>query len=118
MNMTCANKDCGAELKYLRGGRLFLMERQPSSPTASPESLYGANASKCRSFEITSPTVSAQAKPAVMMRRYFWLCESCSQKYSIRRWTESGIELAPKAKRVQIATAVLPREWTLPGLVG
>ncbi len=118
MNMTCANKDCGAELKYLRGGRLFLMERPTSSPTASPESLYCANASTYSSFEISSLAASAQAKPVVMMRRYFWLCESCSQKYTIRRWTENGIELAPRAKRVQVAIAALPREWTLPGLVG
>ena len=96
MNMTCANKDCGAELKYLRGGRLFLMERQPSSlATAAPE-----------------------AQRAVTMRRYFWLCESCAQRYSIRRWTENGIELVPRMKRVQVATAALPHEWTLPGLVG
>jgi hypothetical protein len=118
MNMTCANKDCGAELKYLRGGRLFLMERQPSPPTETPESSYCANASKCSSFEIPTLTASAQAKPAVVIRRYFWLCESCSQKYSIRRWTENGIELAPRAKRIQMVTAALPREWTLPGLVG
>ena len=96
MNMTCANKDCGAELKYLRGGRLFLMERQPNSLV----------------------TTSSETKRTVTMRRYFWLCESCSLRYSIRRWTEVGIELAPKSKRVQIATAALPREWTLPGLVG
>ena len=122
MNMTCANKDCGAELKYLRCGRLFLMERQSISPTASPESLYRDNASKSSSFEISSEisslTASALEKPAVVMRRYFWLCESCSQKYSIRRWTENGIELVPKAKRVQMARAALPHEWTLPGLVG
>lgn len=96
MNMTCANKDCRAELKYLRGGRLFLMERQPSSlATAAPE-----------------------AQRTVTMRRYFWLCDSCSQAYVIRRWTENGIELAPRMKRVQVATASLPREWALPGLVG
>lgn len=118
MNMTCANKDCGAELKYLRGGRLFLMERQSASPTASPESMYCAKASECSSFEAPSVTVSGLEKPTVVMRRYFWLCESCSQKYSIRRWAENGIELVPKAKRVQRASAALPREWTLPGLVG
>lgn len=118
MNMTCANKDCGAELKYLRGGRLFLMERRPSSLTTSPNLMDSANASKCGSFEGPSLAASAQAKPVVVLRRYFWLCESCSQKYSIRRWTENGIELAPRAKRVQIATAALPHEWTLPGLVG
>lgn len=118
MNMTCANKDCGAELKYLRGGRLFLMERQPSAHAVSPESSYCTNGPEYGSFAIAAMSASAQGKPTVTMRRYFWLCESCSQRYSIRRWTENGIELAPKSKRVQIATAALPREWTLPGLVG
>jgi hypothetical protein len=63
-------------------------------------------------------TVSAQRKPPVIIRRYFWLCEHCSQIYSIRRWTENGIELAPRSKSIQIARSVLPHEWTLPGLVG
>ncbi len=118
MNMTCANKDCGAELKYLRGGRLFLMERQPSAQATSPESWNCANAPECGSFESPAMSMPSQGKPTVMMRRYFWLCERCAQMYTIRRWTENGIELAPRSKRVQAATAVLPHEWTLPGLVG
>jgi hypothetical protein len=118
MNMTCANKDCGVELKYLRGGRLFLMERQSIPPTPSPGALYCVNASQCSSFESPSVTVSSVQKPTVVMRRYFWLCETCSQQYSIRRWTENGIELVAKAKPVRMTRAALPREWTLPGLVG
>lgn len=96
MNMTCANNDCSAELKYLRGGRLFLMERQ--------QNLQGFAADPKSGYTVT-------------MRRYFWLCESCSQTYTIRRWTENGAELAPRMKRVQ-STAALPRDWNLPGLVG
>lgn len=120
MNMTCANKDCSAELKYLRGGRLFLMERKLSAQTISPEAIACANSSKCDSFQISAVSASAQSKPPVLMRRYFWLCERCSQIYSIRRWTENGIELAPRSKCVEIARSrsVLPHEWTLPGLVG
>ncbi|MHB1936323.1 MAG: hypothetical protein ACYCOR_07030 [Acidobacteriaceae bacterium] len=116
--MTCANKDCGAELKYLRGGRLFLMERQPSARATSPEYLYSANDPKSGSFEVPAVSAPSQNKPAVTMRRYFWLCERCAQVHTIRRWTEAGIELAPRSKRVQTATATLPHEWTLPGLVG
>jgi hypothetical protein len=116
MNMTCANKNCCAELKYLRGGRLFLMERKPSARTISPEEIADANYPKHGSAPAMS--ASAQSKAPVVIRRYFWLCEPCSQVYSIRRWTENGIELVPRAKSVQIARSVLPHEWTLPGLVG
>ncbi|MGB8481099.1 MAG: hypothetical protein WCE63_20010 [Acidobacteriaceae bacterium] len=118
MNMTCANKNCSAELKYLRGGRLFLMERKPSAQTISPEAVACANDSKTGSFPIPAMSASAQSKPSMVIRRYFWLCEHCSQVYAIRRWTEDGIELAPRSKCVQIARSVLPHEWTLPGLVG
>lgn len=99
MNMKCANKDCTAELKYLRGGRLFFMERQ-----SNLTSLVGYD----------TPRIE---KP-VTMRRYFWLCEYCSQVYTIRRWTENGIELIARSKPVHVATPVLPRDWNLPGLVG
>jgi hypothetical protein len=118
MNMTCANKDCSAELKYLRGGRLFLMERKPSTQAISPEAIARAGDSKSGSFQIPAMSASAQSKPPVVIRRYFWLCERCSQIYSIRRWTENGIELVPRVKCVQIARSALPHEWTLPGLVG
>jgi hypothetical protein len=118
MNMTCANKDCSAELKYLRGGRLFLMERKPSAQTISPEAIACAQDPKGGAFHIPAMSASAQSKPPVVIRRYFWLCERCSHVYSIRRWTESGIELAPRSKCVDIARPVLPHEWTLPGLVG
>ncbi len=101
MNMACANQDCKAELKYLRGGRLFLMERQPNLP------------------HLTSYDPSQPKRP-VTMRRYFWLCESCSQKYAIQRWTDTGIQLSPKpgAKRMPVTAASYSRDWTIPGLVG
>jgi len=98
MNLSCANQDCKAELKYLRGGRLFLMERKPN----------------------VIPMVSHDSTPLkrpVTMRRYFWLCESCAQVYTIQRWTDSGIELASK-KRVPTIVPTMSREWTVPGLVG
>ena len=100
MNMACANQDCRAELKYLRGGQLFLMERQPSS---TPVSATGA-----------------QAKRPVTLSRYFWLCEGCAQTYSIQRWTDEGIQLSvkPKAKRMPMQTRMYSRDWTMPGLVG
>ena len=118
MNMTCANKNCSAELKYLRGGRLFLMERKPSAQSLSPEAIGCAPDSKSSSFQIPMVAASAAGRSPVVLRRYFWLCEHCCQIYSIRRWTEQGIELVLRSKSVQIARSVLPHEWTLPGLVG
>ena len=101
MNMSCANPDCKAELKYLRGGRLFLMERQPNLP-------------HLHSYDPTQP------KKPVTMRRYFWLCESCTQVYAIQRWTETGIELAAKSKvkRPVVKATSQSKEWIMPGLVG
>lgn len=101
MNMSCANHECKAELKYLRGGRLFLMERQPNLPRPT-------------TYDASRP------KRPVTMRRYFWLCESCAQTYTIQRWTDGGIELGtkPKAKRAPMSAVVSSRDWTTPGLVG
>jgi hypothetical protein len=101
MNMSCANKDCRAELKYLRGGRLFLMERQPNLPHLAAYD-------------------PAQPKHPVTMRRYFWLCEDCSHRYAIRRWTEAGIELASRkpTSKMPVASSFQSRDWTMPGLVG
>jgi hypothetical protein len=121
MKMTCANKDCGAELKYLRGGRLFFMERQISKPpTALPHGRFCAKAPECPSFEALPETVCAGEKRTASVRRYFWLCENCAQAYTIRRWTEQGIELIPRQKPVRMTTTTRtpPPNWILPGLVG
>lgn len=101
MNMACANTNCRAELKYLRGGRLFLMERQPNLPHMA-------------AYDPSKP------KRPVTMRRYFWLCEDCAHAYIVRRWTEAGIELAPRptAKKMPAPVPINSREWTVPGLVG
>ncbi len=101
MNMACANRDCKAELKYLRGGRLFLMERQPNLPSA-----------------LSSDQVPP--KRPVTMRRYFWLCESCSQTHAIQRWTDAGIELVSRdlPKRIPPRALRDPQGWIAPGLVG
>ncbi len=100
MNMACANKACNAELKYLRDGRLFLMEREP---------------------KITQQSTSDRGmlKHAATMRRYFWLCESCAQTYVIRRWTESDIELDECVpKRLGPKPTATSDRWMMPGLVG
>ena len=101
MNMSCANHNCKAELKYLRGGRLFLMERQPNLPHLI-------------SYDPSQP------KRPVTMRRYFWLCESWAQKYAMQRWTDGGIELSERRvpKKMPTPAPRISREWNVPGLVG
>lgn len=99
MNMSCANPDCKAELKYLRGGRLFLMEKRPKVP------------------HLASYDPPGSTRP-VMMRRYFWLCESCAKTYSIRRWTDDGVEIIPLHGVKRPVPAMRSRDWTVPGLVG
>ncbi len=120
MKMTCANKDCGAELVYLRGGRLFFMERQMSKPPVGlPQTANCAKAPEISSFDL-APEVSPDAKSTMTLsvRRYFWLCEHCAQTYTIRRWTEQGIELVPRSKPAQMSPMRPARNWILPGLVG
>lgn len=102
MNLTCANQNCSAELKYLRGGRLYLLEREPHVPAQSA----------------VDP---CQPSPHVTMRRYFWLCEACSQKFVLRRWTAVGVELIPRhgpARVTARSQAIGTRDWVVPGLVG
>ena len=102
MNMSCANPACKAELKYLRGGRLFLMERRPNLP-------------QLVSYDPLRP------KRPVTMRRYFWLCEVCAKTHAIERWTDDGIEIVPRRgvkHSATPATSMHSQDWAVPGLVG
>lgn len=108
MNLACANKQCKAELKYLRGGQLFLMERKLHATPA-----YSDLAS------VSTPRDADPPRHPVALRRYFWLCESCAQEYIIRSWTESGVELAPRQPKKAVRNSSFhSREWFMPGLVG
>ncbi|MHB8302334.1 MAG: hypothetical protein ACYDC6_05780 [Acidobacteriaceae bacterium] len=108
MYLTCANNECNGELKYLRGGRLFLMEREPNASQAS----LRANCDVDADTEMPKRRVSAL--------RYFWLCEKCAERYVIQHWTENGIELAPKQPKKPAQSYSSPNTsgWFLPGLVG
>ncbi len=102
MNIQCANPECSAELKYLRGGRLFLMEREPYAKQESGPRFVQSH---------------------VSVRRYFWLCSACANTYTLRRWTDHGIELSLR-RRPPVAVMLRPerekqeQDWMLPGLVG
>ncbi len=109
MNVQCANPECCAELKYLRGGRLYLMERERGPGLEGAQRLGIA--------------VAPVAPVDPHLRRYFWLCQSCAQMFTLRRWTDQGIELV--ARRRPPVAVMPPRlhgqndhDWMLPGLVG
>jgi hypothetical protein len=100
MNIKCANPGCNAELKYLRGGRLFLLEREQFT---------------------MQDGVRRPVYESVRVRKYFWLCEKCAGQYTIRRWTSHGIEIVPRRKAPSIVSLPVTEQdgnWAVPGLVG
>jgi len=56
----CANPACDNSFRYLRGGKLFLIEPQPVRPPREAE--FQENSQRCE---------------------YFWLCEQCARTTSI-----------------------------------
>ncbi len=99
MNIQCANPDCKAELKYLRGGRLYLMERETyEKHDGGPRLVQGQ----------------------VSVRRYFWLCPTCAEAHTLHRWTERGVELRQRTRPpvAVMARAAQDHDWMMPGLVG
>src|SRR5436305_8551660 len=74
--MLCANPKCRAMADNLLRGTLALVEFE-----TPPEDriLYAAGG---------FPVCSTRTK-------YFWLCETCSRFFTIRRWNSSGLMLSP-----------------------
>ena len=56
----CANPSCNSSFRYLRGGKLFVVEPQPVSPPREAEFQDNFQRSK-----------------------YFWLCERCARTMCI-----------------------------------
>jgi hypothetical protein len=67
----CANPSCGTFFRYLRGGKLFLLERPPIVPKSGP------------------PTPEEQFRDPGSHDEYFWLCEKCAKIMTIAS-EESG----------------------------
>jgi len=63
----CANPSCGTLFRYLRGGKLFLVEPPPYSITSTP----------------LRPFPDAELKTSVPRSEYFWLCEHCAKSMTI-----------------------------------
>src|SRR6266568_3959910 len=80
MIMRCANPECSAELIYLRGGSVQLLELEPD--------LNGSGEAENYEFSTQNPP-----------RRFFWLCDVCAHSYLMKRWTPIGVVLEPRNGR-------------------
>ena len=73
----CANPACNTVFHYLRGGRLYRFDlRRPVEP--------------CKDV----PNSICIAKPS-HASVFFWLCDSCSLKYTVGFSTRAGISMLP-----------------------
>jgi len=61
----CANPSCGTFFRYLRGGKLFLLEMPPLMP---------------RSSQADNEIQFSKHGPH---NEYFWLCEQCAKDMTI-----------------------------------
>ena len=83
----CANPDCSMPFHYLRGGRLYRFEvRRPSEP--------------CQDV----PNAICSVKPS-SATVFFWLCESCCSKLTMKFATESGVTLMPPLNSGRLSSA-------------
>lgn len=79
----CANRACARPFHYLRSGRLYRFEiTSPSFP--------------CNDV----PNSICSVKPS-RVAVFFWLCEPCVTKYSLRFNYREGVTLVPRPPSAQ-----------------
>ncbi len=83
----CANPACKLSFHYLRGGRLYRFELHSPSPPC---------------VDVPNAICTLKPKHAVV---FFWLCEQCCTKFSLRFEQHRGLTLIPASN----ATAVRRR---------
>ena len=71
----CANPACAAAFHWLAGGRFFRF--RPGS------------------LELTSKDQTAEAAEAAPMAKHYWLCDRCSQTYTLHYDEERGVLVQP-----------------------
>lgn len=76
--MICANPECHMPAHDLFHGTLWNLELEVPAEARTQRSEWG--------FPIS-------AAP----RRYFWLCEACSARFTVKAWTLKGVTLGAKA---------------------
>jgi hypothetical protein len=83
--MQCSNPQCAKELRYLRDGRVELLELEPTSHY--PEQTDGDG------FPVKS-----------LPSRFFWLCGDCAKTHVIARWRTTGPVLLLRTQSMHQAT--------------
>jgi hypothetical protein len=71
----CTNPECFFDSPYLRDGSLHLLELELHSD---------------RRIESNERGFPMRSSP----RRFFWLCVKCAKRFTIAKWTPSGVVLA------------------------
>ena len=79
----CANLDCRLPFHYLRGGRLYRFDiKHPTTPCS----------------DVPNAICSLKPSHATV---FFWLCEQCSVKYSLKFNFHDGIRIVPRTCRTE-----------------
>jgi len=79
----CANPHCKVPFHYFRGGHLYRFDiRHPSTPCS----------------DVPNSVCSLKPSQAAV---FFWLCEQCSLRYSLKFNSREGLTLAPLANAVK-----------------
>ena len=87
----CANPACGALFRYLREGKLFLVEPPPSSIDRAQ----------------FLPPAEAEFKTRVPRSEYFWLCERCARSMTIAP-DQNGLPVLVVLRNRHQAAPVIP----------
>ena len=87
--MQCANPRCAKELRYLREGRVDLLELEPTSHNQVQTEHDG--------FPVKS-----------LPSRFFWLCGDCAKTHIIERWRSTGPILMLRKQYRPMMRAVHP----------
>lgn len=77
----CANPDCNNVFRYLKGGKLFLVDMPPIVPTSALSRLEAELCKKGARYE------------------YFWLCEECAPRMTLT-FVKNGHSHVPVCKPV------------------
>jgi hypothetical protein len=70
----CANPSCAASFEWLAGGKLFRFQRDSSEP---------------------DPAAAGAAANGAHGTGHYWLCERCSNVYTLRSDPVRGITIVP-----------------------
>ena len=93
--MQCPNPQCAKELRYLRDGRVELLELEPTSH--NPEQTDGDG------FPVKS-----------LPSRFFWLCGDCAKTHVIARWRTTGPVLLLRTQSMDMMHALVGEGTSAP----